>query len=87
MRRLLAGLWSAEGDARLVDLWMNGRPAARIARKLHHPLSSVYTRTAGLGLPKRLSLLSPPIAPNPMSAMPRGMTRLLTRYPRWIADL
>ena len=76
MRRLLARRWSAEDDAHLVDLWMNGRPAARIARKLHRPLRSVYTRAAGLSLPKRLSLLSPPIPPNPMTVMPSGMTRL-----------
>jgi hypothetical protein len=75
MRRLLARRWSADDDADLIALWMRGRPAIHIARKLRRGLSSIYTRAKVLGLPTRPSLPSPPIIPN-HPLMPGGTTRL-----------
>ena len=67
MRRLLARRWTADEDAELIALWMRGRPAIHIARKLRRGLSSIYTRAAALGLPKRPSLPSPSIIPQPVT--------------------
>ena len=76
MRRLLARRWSADDDADLIALWMRGRPAIHIARKLRRGLSSIYTRARVLGLPKTPPLPSPSIIPKPPTVMPGGTTRL-----------
>jgi hypothetical protein len=64
MRRLLARRWTAEEDAGLARMWVQGRSVMRIALALRKGKSSVYTRAAALGLPRRPSFRrAPPLAP------------------------